>query len=588
MVRKSTEHLNYNKNIVWYIVSAAAGILAILLILLSTSKFGPGISADSVAYMHAARSLAGGDGFVYFGFNAPFIQWPPLYPSLLALAELFKADIWAAANYLNAFILGLIIFISGMWFSRKVKNGIYVLWGLGAMAFSVPLLYVSRYVWSEPLFILLLLLFIIEMEKYFKTQKSSFLLLSAVFAALACMTRYIGVVLILTGAVVILLQCKRFVDRLYSILVFGFISGLPLGIWAVRNYILSRTLFGARTPSIYTLKQNIVLTIKTLASWALPLAEMNGILGDTGIKLLKMAFTAFCLIFAVLLIWLVLKNWPAAAESHEKSSGQGQSLLSVLVTPVLFVMFYTVYLIGTATAVAFDSIDSRLLSPVFVPLIMTAVIILDTVTHFFKGSKYAESKHEECKYGESKYEESTYEERKENSAIRHTAKAAKPTAKANRRTAKAVRLAKKAIGYALAVLMILWLACPVGSAVKGLSYLMDNGAGGFNTVRWHGSSMINMLKENPLEGNIFSNCPDAIYALTDKFASYTPRKNSLEIYGFERFKEAVQGSRASYIVWFDKYSAGPNYNIEELSEYYNLEKVAETEEGKIYRLYAKY
>ncbi|HHV98291.1 MAG TPA: hypothetical protein GXX36_01755 [Clostridiaceae bacterium] len=575
MVKKSAEHINYNKNIVWHIVSAAAGVLAILLILLSTSKFGPGISADSVAYMHAARSLAGGDGFVYFGFNAPFIQWPPLYPSLLSLAELFRADIWAAANYLNAIILGLIIFISGMWLSRNLKNGVYVLWGLGAMTFSVPLLYVSRYVWSEPLFILLLLLFIIEMEKYFKTQKFGFLLLSAVFAALACMTRYIGVVLILTGAVVILLQYRKFVDKLCSIFVFGLISGLPLGIWAVRNYIVSRTIFGARTPSMYTLKQNIVLTIKTLASWALPLNEINGILGDTGIKLLKIAFAAFCLIFAVLLVWLVLKNWPVAAKSSKEGAGQGKSLLPVLVTPVLFVMFYTVYLIGTATAVAFDSIDSRLLSPVFVPLIMIAAVILDSVTQYLKQSKY-----EENKYKEKIYKENNYEESKENKAVRHTAKAAGYTAKSSGH-------ANKAIGYILAVLMLLWLACPASSAVKGLRHLIDNGAGGFNTVRWHSSSMIKLLRENPLEGNIYSNCPDAIYALTDKFASYTPRKNSLEIYGFERFREAVQGSGASYIVWFDKYSAGLNYSIEELSGHYNLEKIAETEEGKIYRLYAQ-
>jgi len=585
MGKKNTEHILQNKNIVWHIVPAAASIFAIMLILLGTSKFGPGISADSVAYMHAAKSLAEGKGFEYFGFNAPFIQWPPLFSSLLALAELFGVGIWAAANYLNAIILGLIIFISGIWLSRSVKNVVFVLWGLGAMVFSVPLLYVSRYVWSEPLFILLLLLFIIEMEKYLKTQKLSFLLLSAVFAALACMTRYIGVVIILTGAVVILLQKRRFVNRFCSILLFGFISGLPLGIWAIRNYILSRTLFGARTPSMYTLKQNIVLTVKTLLSWVIPLAEMNVRLGDTGVRLLKLVFAVFCLIFAVLLIWLILKKRLAVAgsceRSHKKDAGQGKNLLPVLVTPVLFVMFYIVYLIGTATAVAFDSIDSRLLSPVFVPLIMIAAVIIDSVNHYFKEIE--------------DYEENKYEEHEENKLVRYTAEAADYTDEAAwdtdeppRHTTKTSRFTNKAIRYILAVLMLLWLVCPAYSALKGLGHLIDNGAGGFNTVRWHSSSMINMLRENPLDGNIYSNCPDAIYALTGKHASYTPRKNSLEIYGFKRFKEAVQRSEASYIVWFDNYSAGPNYSIEELYELYDLEEVAETEEGKVYRLYTPY
>ena len=226
MSKKNTEHKFCNNDIIWYITSSAAAVIAILLIILGTSKYGPGISADSVAYMHAARSLAAGKGYVYFGFDAPFIQWPPLYPSLLAIAELLGLDVATAANYLNAFILGLIIFIFGVWAAKNIRYRIYVLWGLVALVFSVPLLYVSRYVWSEPLFILLLLLFIIEVEKYIKTQKHGFLLLAAVFAALACMTRYIGVVLVLTGVVVILLQRKKFVNRLCSILVFGLSNSL--------------------------------------------------------------------------------------------------------------------------------------------------------------------------------------------------------------------------------------------------------------------------------------------------------------------------------------------------------------------------
>ncbi len=547
MGRKNAEH-TFNKNIIWYMVSAAAGAFAAFLVLLGTSKFGPGISADSVAYMYAARSLAEGKGYVYFGFNAPFIQWPPLYPSLLAIAELFGLDIAPAANYLNAFILGLVIFITGMWLLSNVRNKVFVLWGLGALVFSVPLLYVSRYVWSEPLFILFLLLFIIETEKYLKTQRLSLLLLSAIFAALACITRYIGVVLILIGVAVIIFRRKKIVDRLYHMLAFGFISGLPLGIWAVRNYILSGTLFGARTPSIRSLKENMVLTVKTLASWVVPLDGIDASLGDMAVKMLKMAFAFIFIVFIVLLIIAALRN--------RKICGTESITFSVLATPVLFTMFYVVYLVGTATAVAFDSIDNRLLSPVFVPLIMTAATILDMVTNYFNQESRQQGNHIEDNI---------------NKKSLHTDKAARHT--------------KKAISFILTALAVLWLVFPATSTVSGMKHLLENGAGGFNTVRWHGSGMIKMLREMPLEGNIYSNCPDAIYALAHKPACYTPRKNSLQIYGLERFDKAVRSSEANYIVWFDKYGAGPNYSIEELSGHYKLEKVAETEEGSIYRLY---
>lgn len=533
MLEKNTESTFLKRTVLKYIFLAAAGNFGILLVLLSTSKFGPGISADSVAYMHAGRSLLEGKGYMYFGFNAPFVQWPPLYSTVLAIIGLFGVDIAAAANYLNAFVFGLIIFISGLWLTKNIKSGIYVLWGIGALIFSVPLLYVSGYAWSEPIFILLILLFIIKMQEFMKAKKQSCLILSAVYAALACITRYIGVVLVFTGLIAVLFQRRKFLDRLRDMFIFGCISSLPLGIWIVRNYIISGTLFGARTPSIYTLGQNVVFTIKTLASWAIPCARTGTVFGYAQVQFLKAAAAAFCIAAVVFLVWLVLKK--VNGHSAEKACGDGKkTALPKVTVPLLFVAIYIVYLIASATSVAFDNIDNRLLSPVSVPLVLMACVILDEITLLI------------------------------------------------RRCHK-----NRFFAYILSLFAVLWLVCPAMSAVSEIRLSRETGFGGFNTTRWHTSSLIGLLKEAPLEGEIYSNCPDAIYALTGKPASYTPRKNSLDMYGFERFKEVVEKSRDLYVVWFKKYPAGPNYSVEELQENYNLKRISGTQEGDIFRLSPK-
>ena len=45
---------------------------------------------------------------------------------------------------------------------------------------------------------------------------------------------------------------------------------MPLGVWVIRNYSVSGTLFGPRTSSMFTLSQNLKYTFDTLLAWYLP------------------------------------------------------------------------------------------------------------------------------------------------------------------------------------------------------------------------------------------------------------------------------------------------------------------------------
>ena len=73
-------------------------------VLLHSSRWGLGLSPDSVVYIGAARSLLAGHGFTLPAESAlfsPITHYPPLYSSLLAVTGSVAADPLNGAIWLN-------------------------------------------------------------------------------------------------------------------------------------------------------------------------------------------------------------------------------------------------------------------------------------------------------------------------------------------------------------------------------------------------------------------------------------------------------------------------------------------------------
>lgn len=149
-------------------------------VFLSTSRYGAGLSPDSVGYIGTARNLTIGAGFNSYD-GAPVVVWPPLYPALLALVSgIFKGDPLFLANVLNALIFGLIVYVGGvLTFKHLSTFPALAFVGTLAILVSIPLFQVSVMAWSEPLFILLLLLSLLLANSYlYKNDIISLILLS--------------------------------------------------------------------------------------------------------------------------------------------------------------------------------------------------------------------------------------------------------------------------------------------------------------------------------------------------------------------------------------------------------------------------
>lgn len=329
------------------------GLIVFGIILLVTSYYGAGLTPDSGAYIAAARSMAEGKGF-FTGYGA-FVWWPPLYPALLGtIGFVSGVDPLSSAPVINAILFGLIVYLSGVLFHKKLTSSIsFVFICTIFIMVSNQLFQVSVMVWAEPLFICFVLLYLIYLDSYLiKTDTKSLLLLSFA-AALACLTRYIGVILIVTGVINILVfRRDYFKAKILHLILFVFISSLPISIWIIRNYFLTGTLTGYRKPFSYTLGEGLNYIFNLFLSWYVPgkIVEHRLIL----ILLGAVIFFLFGITFKN--IWM-----------KEKA-------ILLNISPILlFIIFYWITLI----IFQYDTLDNRLSSPVFVPVTLLLFFFIE-------------------------------------------------------------------------------------------------------------------------------------------------------------------------------------------------------------------
>lgn len=491
------------------------GIIGLLIVLASTYRYGIGFSPDSALYISTSRSLLSGQGFIGYD-GSTYIYWPPLLPILLALMGLFGLDCLDAARYVNAISFGLIVFCSSFWIRENIKFGSLVLFGSFGVLLSVPVLIVSNYVWSEPIFILFSFLSLYILGKYLASQKSKLLFLSAIFVALACLTRYIGITIVFTGLLLLLFRRnKNFFSRLIDSTIFGFISILPITAWIVRNYMISSTLTGERFPSSFTLPQIFNSTFDIISQWLL-FTKMP--------SMLRILIVCFLLISLIVIL--------VAIKRRNKNCSKNTHLLQIL--PLFaFLLVYISFLFVCGLTTNISEINNRIMSPIYVPLILLLIFSIDNIRRF-------------------------------------------PSRKFH----------KQFLSYILIIGFCLWLIYPLQGTIKAIAYYNKNGAG-YSSPLWHNSNLVLYLKENPLHGQIYSNVPGAIYILTGMPAKQIPRKRPENspvsiINDLLQFKKSLSSGKDTYVVWFNNKYNDFLYTVPELRTIFDMTTVEISADGTIY------
>jgi hypothetical protein len=323
-----------------------AGFIAIYIF---TKYSGVGVSPDSIMYTSAARSLHADGSLITFN-NTFITDFPVFYPLFLSLTLFITGiDPITGGSVLNGLLFATVIFLSRRIINRFVPCSPLYRWlMLTVIVVSPALLEIYSYLWSETLFILVLLLFILAAHQYFVKRTLTSLLVFAFLVALSSITRYAGITLMGTGGLLLLMDRGIVLKKkIQHILIYGITASSFLALNLLRNTMVTGRLTGPREASFTPLMKNVYYFGTVMCDW-LGLTE----------KAYPYATVLTILLFIGLTIILVYNYLNKNISSYE----------NLVVT---FTIVYGAFIIISSTFSRYERINSRLLSPFFITLLLS-------------------------------------------------------------------------------------------------------------------------------------------------------------------------------------------------------------------------
>ncbi len=326
-----------------------ASVLASVFLSFLTRHSGVGISPDSVQYITVAENIRWHSRIADFSGGA-MVQFPAGYPIFLSICMLFTGmGVLQFAPVLNCFLFSGVLLLVSIIISRYDKpSRCYKLLFLFALVTSRCMLQVYSMLWSETLFIFLTLLFIVQLRSYLITYKPGTLLTLSLTVAVAFVIRYAGITLLAVGSLVLLTDGARSIrQKIKQLLLFNGIGISLVAINLIRNSRATGSLTGVRQEAERGLAANLADIGSTLSDW---LPFLNGHL-QTGMIL----FIVLVLVAAASLCYRIL---------------QQQFFRSCETIVSAFFLVYALFIVAVSTVSRFEQLNSRLLSPMYIPLLL--------------------------------------------------------------------------------------------------------------------------------------------------------------------------------------------------------------------------
>ena len=341
----------------------AIALLGVGLVLAREATYGVAFTWDSVNYLGAARELlTAGDFARALEEREPFTTWGPFYPMLLAAGGFGTFDPLDVAGPLGAAAFALTVLAAGLWMRRAIASRALVVWGCLALACAFPLARLAGFVLSEAPFILFVTLALSRVAAFRDGGGRTALAWAAAFTALACLTRYAGVALILAALPLLLLRGgPRLRERARDAALYLVVAVLPLGLWLARNALLVGSPTGKRIPGD-ALPAVLGRTFQTLESWLYPGFEAARVE-----RLMNAGTAAVLLALAVVVVACVVRGGGTARWLRGRSFA--------LVNGA-FAFTYASFLVITASLTHVDE-GYRHLAPLLPPLLLLVVFAVD-------------------------------------------------------------------------------------------------------------------------------------------------------------------------------------------------------------------
>ncbi len=326
-----------------------------LVLWFSISKYGLGISTDSMHLLFSALNLSQGKGL--FSFDGSFVSlWPPLYPMLLAFIQLVtRCDPFVSATILQTLaFIGTSFCLSLLFLKIFPENFLLALAANILSDIGVVVLTSFDGVGSDYLHFFFLILFVLLAGYYIETKSARTLLGMTVVGMLAMLDRYLGIAVIGTGVTIVFFSMtKNWRQRMIRSSLMA-LSALPAGIWL---YAASAEYRGPES-----LADNFRWFSLSVLQWFFPI--------DSKQPHLWLYISVLWLLIGAMIFFLFY------------CSRQYRNFSPYAISVLVYGLLYLLILFGSASIAYFNKLTGRFLLPFYIPFITLLVITMDLLLRF--------------------------------------------------------------------------------------------------------------------------------------------------------------------------------------------------------------
>ncbi len=349
----------------------------VLAVLLSTLGTGVRLSVDSLNYVSMSRNLLSGEGIVRWdgGHSGVF---PPLFPVLLAIGSFGMLDPIDTAVSVNAILFGGTVALGALYVRRRTGNAAAAFWVALGLVLGIPLINAASAALSEMTFIFCCSASLIALDEHLRRASAKLLLCASAFAGLACLSRHAGAALVGCGLLLLVLPrgasagaSVPFRQRVRDAALFGLVAAGPLGLWLLRNALVEGSPTEGYAPSTATLGELATSAVQAVAIWALPPLRVFEVrifdwIPDVPSVYRLLASCSWLAVVAALggvgLAW---------HRSHRHAEPPPTWVFGT------FIVGYAAFMFYVCMTVRLNELGDRLLSPLYVPMLIVAGIAID-------------------------------------------------------------------------------------------------------------------------------------------------------------------------------------------------------------------
>jgi hypothetical protein len=487
---------------------AVLAVVAVVAVVAGT-RHGVGATPDSATYASVAENLSQGRGLTTYD-GSELTLFPPGLSATLAVGRPLGLDPPQMARILNVLSLVAIVVLSAVLLRRSMAHGWLQMVGVALVAVSPVLLFVSVMLWSEASFVAVTLGFLLVLGRALEDRRSHALVVgSAVLAGAGFLLRYPGLVLVGFGIAALAVQALRHRSRddLARLGLYTVVALLPVSLWLGHNLshgaLLTTTSGNAledRTQAGLGFGANVSQALETIGSWLAPSGSL--------------VVLAIIAAVGMAIMWM------------RRQDGEGADTAVFVPVLGLFSLAYVGFVLLGASATKVDALNDRLLSPVYVPLLVLLLVGFERVLTLLGGDR-------------------------------------------------------RLLAWALVGVLAVWSVYPVST---WLARVEEASAGvGFVSAQWKGSATIALLQDLPEQDPLYSNWPDGTYyAGGIQPVGFGPTDSATSVADFTRAVDCAGVVRLAQFVYDRPLLVHPD----ELGPGVRVVVIGEAADGTIYRVSA--